>query len=75
MQYYGRKNFATIIGIITTIYSVGMLASPLFLDWMFDHTSSYHISLVVFLFMYTSNSVFFFFSSRPVPPARAARAL
>jgi len=40
-----------------------VLASPLFLGWMFDHTSNYHIGLIVFLFMYTSSSVFF--SSAP----------
>ena len=69
-QYYGRRNFATIIGIITAVYSVGMLASPLFLGWMFDRTDSYHIGLVVFLVMYACSSIFFFFSSRPTPPAR-----
>ena len=73
-QYYGRKNFATIIGIITAVYSAGMLASPLFLGWMFDHTNSYHIGLIVFLFMYASSSVFFFFSYRPTPPTSVARS-
>jgi MFS family permease len=70
-QYYGRRNFATIIGIITAVYSVGMLASPLFLGWLFDHTGTYRVGLIVFLCMYASSSVFFFFSSRPPPPVRA----
>ena len=71
-QYYGRRNFATIIGIITAVYSVGMLASPLFLGWMFDRTESYSIGLTVFLVMYASAAVFFLFSSRPVRRSRAA---
>ncbi len=72
-QYYGRRNFATIIGIITAVYSMGMLASPLFLGWMFDQTGSYRIGLIVFLVMYASSSVFFLFSSRPTRRARVAR--
>lgn len=73
-QYYGRRNFATIIGIITAVYSVGMLASPLFLGWIFDHTGTYRVGLIVFIFMYAISSVLFFFSSRP-PPVRAQRQL
>ena len=74
-QYYGRRNFATIIGIITAVYSVGMLASPLFLGWLFDHTGSYRIGLTVFLGMYASSAVCFLFSSRPSRPARVLRPL
>ena len=70
-QYYGRRNFATIIGIITAVYSVGMLASPLFLGWIFDHTGTYRVGLIVFIFMYFISSVLFFFSSRPPLPVRA----
>ena len=56
-QYYGRRNFATIIGIITAVYSMGMLLSPLFLGWMFDQTGSYRTGLIIFLVMYASSSV------------------
>lgn len=71
-QYYGRRNFAAIIGIITAVYRVGMLASPLFLGWMFDHGGSYRTGPTVFLVMYASSAVFFLFSSRPVRRSRAA---
>ena len=74
-QYYGRRNFATIIGIITAVYSVGMLASPLFLGWIFDHTGTYRVGLIVFILMYAISSVLFFFSSRPPLPVRALRQL
>ena len=74
-QYYGRRNFATIIGIITAVYSVGMLASPLFLGWIFDHTDTYRVGLIVFILMYAISSVLFFFSSRPPLPVRAKRQL
>ncbi|HAA94127.1 MAG TPA: hypothetical protein DCE26_00345 [Dehalococcoidia bacterium] len=69
-QYYGRRNFATIIGIITAVYSVGMLTSPLFLGWLFDETGSYRTGLIVFLGMYAASAIFFFFSFRPTRPAR-----
>jgi len=68
-QYYGRRNFATIIGMITAVYSVGMLASPLFLGWVFDSTGSYRAGLIVFLVMYGTSAVFFLFSSRPTKRA------
>ena len=74
-QYYGRRNFATIIGIITAAYSVGMLSSPLFLGWIFDHTDSYRSGLIVFLFMYAASAVFFFFSFRPTRPVKLLRPL
>ena len=69
-QYYGRRNFATIIGIITAVYSMGMLASPLFLGWMFDQTESYRTGLIIFLVMYASSSIFFLLSRRPTRPTR-----
>ena len=73
-QYYGRRNFATIIGIITAVYSVGMLSAPLFLGWMFDHTGSYRTGLIVLMAMYAASSVFFLFSSRPARPVRARKS-
>ncbi|NQW24462.1 MAG: MFS transporter [SAR202 cluster bacterium] len=74
-QYYGRRNFATIIGIITAAYSIGMLSSPLFLGWIFDHTDSYRTGLIVFLFMYAASAIFFFFSFRPTRPVKLLRPL
>ena len=71
-QYYGRRNFATIIGIITAVYSMGMLSSPLFLGWMFDQTGSYRTGLIIFLVMYASSSAFFLLSRRPARPTRVA---
>ena len=45
-QYYGRRNFATIVGMITEVYSISMLASPLFLGLMFDWTGSYRAAFI-----------------------------
>ena len=73
-QYYGRRNFATIIGIITAVYSMGMLASPLFLGWMFDQTESYRTGLIIFLVMYASSSIFFLLSRRPIRTAKVDRS-
>ena len=42
---FGRRHFATLTGIISIFYSTGMMLSPLFLGWVFDHTGSYTWSL------------------------------
>jgi len=69
-QYYGRRNFATIVGMITEVYSISMLASPLFLGLMFDWTGSYRTGLIVFLVIYASSTGFFLFSIQPKRPIR-----
>ena len=42
-DYFGTRNFGTIIGMIATVGMLGGLASPVIAGWVFDITGSYHL--------------------------------
>ncbi len=65
---FGRRNFATLTGIISIFYSAGMMLSPLFLGWMFDRTQSYAVSLMVLTILYGVSAVLFLLSRAPKEP-------
>ena len=62
---FGRRNFATLTGIISVFYSAGMMLSPLFLGWMVDRTGSYKESLLVLTVLYAASAVLFVLARRP----------
>ena len=66
---FGRRNFATLTGIISIFYSAGMMLSPLFLGWLFDRTGSYHTSLLVLASLYGTSAVLFAMCRTPRRPA------
>ena len=43
-DYFGTKNFGTIMGLMTLISMVGGLVSPVFAGWIFDTTGSYSLA-------------------------------
>ncbi len=65
---FGRRNFATLTGIISVFYSAGMMLSPLFLGWMVDRTGGgYTESLLVMAGLYAVSAVLFSIARRPAP--------
>ena len=74
-NFFGRRNFATLTGIISIFYSSGMMLTPLFLGWMFDRTGSYTTSLLVLAGLYGASAVLFIISRQPRLPARANREM
>ena len=64
-NFFGRRHFATLTGIISVFYSAGMMLSPLFLGWMFDRTQSYHVSLLILAALYGASAVLFALSRSP----------
>ena len=64
---FGRRNFATLTGIISVFYSAGMMLSPLFLGWMVDRTGGYTESLLVLTGLYAASAVLFAIARRPRP--------
>ena len=64
---FGRRNFATLTGIISVFYSAGMMLSPLFLGWMVDRTGGYTESLLVLTGLYAAGAVFFVLARGPRP--------
>lgn len=47
-DYFGRKNFGAIMGLMSSISMVGGLASPVVAGWIFDVTGSYHLAWILF---------------------------
>ena len=69
-EYYGRKNFATIRGTLSLIYSVGIVTGPIFAGYIYDTTQSYQIAFSTFIVLYALAGIIFVFARRPEPPAR-----
>ena len=40
-NFFGRKSFATLMGIMSTCFNIGMLVSPIYAGFIFDRTTSY----------------------------------
>lgn len=47
-EYFGRKSFATIMGLTMVPNNIGMMLSPLFAAYMFDTTGSYFVPFIIF---------------------------
>lgn len=58
-DYFGRRNFATLTGVISVFYSAGMMLSPLFLGWLFDRTGGYTLALLTLALLYAASALLF----------------
>ena len=64
-DYFGRKAFATIMGLSMLPNNVGMIAGPLFAGYMFDTYDSYYVPFVTFAVMNFAGAVLILFARRP----------
>jgi MFS family permease len=67
-NFFGRTSFATLMGIISTAFNLGMLVSPIYAGYMFDRTDSYTVVLISFLPIYLASGVFFLMTRKPEAP-------
>ena len=67
-NFFGRANFATLMGIISTAFNLGMLISPIYAGFVFDRTGSYSLVLMTFLPIYLASGVFFLMVRKPNAP-------
>lgn len=67
-EYFGRKYFATIGGIIQFLLMPAAVLGPIFAGLIFDLTKSYHWAFVSFIFSLMLSMVFIYFARRPKPP-------
>jgi len=67
-NFFGRTSFATLMGIISTAFNLGMLVSPIYAGYMFDRTGSYTVVLISFLPIYLASGVFFLITRKPETP-------
>ena len=47
-EYFGRKNFGTILGLIMGIIAVGGVAGPFIVGWIFDSWSNYQAAWLLY---------------------------
>ncbi len=69
-EYFGRKNFATIRGIMGAIYAVGIITGPIYAGYIYDVTQSYQVAFITFIVLYGIATLVFIFARRPKPPVR-----
>jgi MFS family permease len=67
-DYFGRRRFATLRGILSLIYSWGMIVMPLVAGRIYDQTESYRMSIWIFVGMYVVGAILFLFLRRPRLP-------
>ena len=64
-QFFGRKNFGTIRGVISLIPSIATALGPILAGWSYDQSSSYNTSLIVIGVMYLGAASIFWFLKTP----------
>lgn len=67
-NYFGRRSFATLMGIMSTCFNIGMLISPIYAGVIFDRSHSYTLVLLTFIPVYLTSGIFFLVSRRPNNP-------
>lgn len=71
-DFFGRKSFATLRGLMSMVYSTGVFLSPIYAGWVFDTTGSYQITLVAFSAIFVVSASVFAMLKHPKPPERAS---
>ena len=71
-DYFGRARFASLMGLMSVFFNVGLFASPIYAGWIRDNTESYNLVLVPFAALFIASSVMFALARRPGLPVSAA---
>jgi sugar phosphate permease len=74
-DYFGRRYYATLRGIISLSHSWALVLVPFAAGWWFDHHKNYIMTLVVSIITSLISAAFYACMRRPTPPARAAQGV
>ncbi|MEE9201679.1 MAG: MFS transporter [Dehalococcoidia bacterium] len=69
-DFFGRRSYATLRGIMGVVYGVGTFFSPVFAGWVFDRTGSYTIVFIIFSVILLMAASMFAVLRHPSPPPR-----
>jgi MFS family permease len=69
-DYYGRKNFGTIVGYSNILVMVGPLIGPTFAGAMSDRYNDYGVAFLSLAILVGASSLFFFLARTPPTPNR-----
>jgi MFS family permease len=64
-EYFGRKAFATIQGIMRLFLMVPTVIGPVFAGYIYDTTGSYNSAFMLFAVLYVLGAAVIFFARRP----------
>ena len=67
-EYFGRKAFATIMGVSQFPMNIAMIFAPLFAGYMFDTTGTYIVPFTTFAALTFAGGVLMLFVRRPQAP-------
>ena len=73
-EYFGRRRFATLRGIVSAVGMVGAAISPVYTGWVWDQTESYTLSLVPFGTALAVSALIYALLPRPTPPPSITRS-
>ena len=73
-DYFGRKNFGTILGVSNVLIIIGTISGPIIAGYVYDVTGSYRIGFVITAVLAAGGSLFFVMAPRPMHPIDRARA-
>jgi MFS family permease len=73
-DYFGRRNFGTIMGFSSVIIMWGMISGPLIAGVMADRFGNYQYGFTLLALLAALGSIFFVFATKPAPPRRAEQA-
>ena len=66
-EYFGRKNFATISGLMQLFLMIPTMIGPILAGYTYDVTGSYYQAFILFVILYLFGIVILYFAK---PPAR-----
>ena len=66
-EYFGRKSFATIMGMFQLPSNLLMIGAPLFAGFMFDKTQSYFVPFTTFAAFTFLGATLILFAKKPKP--------
>ena len=72
-EYFGRKAFATIMGVSQLPMNLAMIFAPLFAGYMYDTTRRYVVPFTVFAALCYFGAVLMLFVRKPAPPGASAK--
>ncbi len=73
-DYFGRARFASLMGLMSVFFNVGLFISPIYAGWVRDTTESYDLVLIPFAALFVLSSIMFALARRPAPPVAEAPA-
>jgi MFS family permease len=74
-EYFGRRNFGSLRGIVTLLQSIMSFLGPLVAGFIFDSTDSYRVAFIAIGVTYVFSAVLYWFMRPPAAPKRAEEAL